>query len=326
MSATSVLPEDEDVEEARVEGTEEDTEAWMEVDAEALEKVLEREGGVQGLGEEDWEPVRAEGGMDSDEELSDMDADDERDMRELAKVMGGFEAFVDKESGIDGVLFPGQSEIEEEENNDVTQEVLAAENSKTPQSSLLSRPKDPASTTGKSSAAKSPPLHFDESMFMQSMIDFLGIKPSKIAQMTKERNGTSAPTSGTDGIFSFTQTEEQIEAARFAELAASSSEDSGSESEVDIKPRTGKLEEYMSSMDAELAHTKVGASFEKFKSTASPGNSEEDTNKPIDLDLNLVTNLLQSFEAQEGLPGPAGTLLGGLGLNIGRPRKESKKA
>lgn len=36
----------------------------------------------------------------------------------------------------------------------------------------------------------------------------------------------------------------------------------------------------------------------------------------MDLDLNLVQNLLASYEAQEGLPGPVGNLFGMMGLHL----------
>lgn len=35
-----------------------------------------------------------------------------------------------------------------------------------------------------------------------------------------------------------------------------------------------------------------------------------------DLDMNLVRGLLESYGAQEGLPGPASNLLGVLGLSL----------
>lgn len=38
--------------------------------------------------------------------------------------------------------------------------------------------------------------------------------------------------------------------------------------------------------------------------------------RPVDLDMNLVQNLLQSYAAQEGLAGPAGNLAGLLGLQL----------
>ena len=46
------------------------------------------------------------------------------------------------------------------------------------------------------------------------------------------------------------------------------------------------------------------------------GDLEEEELMPVDVDLNLVQNLLASYEAQEGLAGPVGNLAGMLGLQI----------
>jgi hypothetical protein len=47
------------------------------------------------------------------------------------------------------------------------------------------------------------------------------------------------------------------------------------------------------------------------------GEQEEDEDEaPVAVDLNLVKNLLSSYNAQGGLPGPASNLLGMLGLDL----------
>lgn len=43
---------------------------------------------------------------------------------------------------------------------------------------------------------------------------------------------------------------------------------------------------------------------------------EEEEIQPLDLDLNLVTNLLESLSCQAGLAGPASNLLQSLGINL----------
>lgn len=48
--------------------------------------------------------------------------------------------------------------------------------------------------------------------------------------------------------------------------------------------------------------------------------------QPVDLDLNLVSNLLESFASQQGLPGPASNLTGMLGVKLpphGQPHRQS---
>lgn len=46
------------------------------------------------------------------------------------------------------------------------------------------------------------------------------------------------------------------------------------------------------------------------------GQTEEEAIQPLDVDLNLVTNLLESLSCQAGLAGPASNLLQSLGINL----------
>lgn len=45
---------------------------------------------------------------------------------------------------------------------------------------------------------------------------------------------------------------------------------------------------------------------------------------PVDVDVNLVKSLLDSFSSQEGLPGPASNLLGLMGLQLPQDTSKSK--
>ncbi|XP_056902712.1 protein ecdysoneless homolog [Takifugu flavidus] len=94
------------------------------------------------------------------------------------------------------------------------------------------------------------------------------------------------------------------------------------------------LRSYMDQMDEELMSTKIGQSFTVTNSkktdldNSSPhlpvnspptqGGSEqnEEEIRPLDLDVNLVTNLLESLSCQAGLAGPASNLLQSLGINL----------
>ena len=49
---------------------------------------------------------------------------------------------------------------------------------------------------------------------------------------------------------------------------------------------------------------------------ADAGELTEEELMPVDVDVNLVQNLLASYEAQEGLAGPVGNLAGLLGLQM----------
>lgn len=113
------------------------------------------------------------------------------------------------------------------------------------------------------------------------------------------------------------------------------------------KPNGPTIVEIMDAMDAELSTTKMAEDFEKSalrppqKNPAKPmtreeslndhGNEQEesgdeesdaddhdddDSSRPVDLNLNLVKNLLESFSSQQGMSGPASSLLSSLGLDI----------
>lgn len=55
----------------------------------------------------------------------------------------------------------------------------------------------------------------------------------------------------------------------------------------------------------------------------APGDVEEEFT-PVDVDINLVKSLIDSFSSQEGLPGPATNLLGLMGLQLPQDAKKDK--
>ena len=66
-----------------------------------------------------------------------------------------------------------------------------------------------------------------------------------------------------------------------------------------------EMSQYFMQMSNELKDTKV----------TDPEDSEDWT-KPLDIDSNVLSNLMESFRGQGGLPGPASTLLEPLGINL----------
>uniref|UniRef100_A0A8C1IA97 Ecdysoneless homolog (Drosophila) n=1 Tax=Cyprinus carpio TaxID=7962 RepID=A0A8C1IA97_CYPCA len=88
------------------------------------------------------------------------------------------------------------------------------------------------------------------------------------------------------------------------------------------------LRKYMDEMDQELQSTNIGRSFtlnnrasnkaDASKSSLAELGSElvEEEIQPLDVDLNLVSNLLESLASQAGLAGPASNLLQSLGIHI----------
>jgi len=50
-----------------------------------------------------------------------------------------------------------------------------------------------------------------------------------------------------------------------------------------------------------------------------PQQKGDDDDGIVDVDINLVSSLLQSFMNQEGMPGPASNLLGAMGIKLVDP-------
>ncbi|XP_028280044.1 protein ecdysoneless homolog [Parambassis ranga] len=85
------------------------------------------------------------------------------------------------------------------------------------------------------------------------------------------------------------------------------------------------LKQYMDQMDEELMGTNVGQSFNQTNNRphsshpSAEDRGEEGTEEeiqPLDVDINLVTNLLESLSSQAGLAGPASNLLQSLGIHL----------
>lgn len=110
--------------------------------------------------------------------------------------------------------------------------------------------------------------------------------------------------------------------------------DSKSESREDTaspNKMAGSIRSYMNEMDNELASTNIGRSFTNPQVVGSGKVcSSKDTGSdlegdlgagatgmtPVDIDLNLVTNLLESYHAQAGLAGPTSTILESMGVRL----------
>ncbi|NXG84930.1 ECD protein, partial [Stercorarius parasiticus] len=90
----------------------------------------------------------------------------------------------------------------------------------------------------------------------------------------------------------------------------------------------GSLKSYMNEMDRELAQTNVGKSFTTQKKGASSvsaatsqsagldSGAEETELMLVNVDMNLVANLLESYSAQSGLAGPTSNILQSMGVYL----------
>lgn len=102
----------------------------------------------------------------------------------------------------------------------------------------------------------------------------------------------------------------------------------GQDQKVSPGELVGSLRSYMNEMDRELAQTNVGKSFTAQRRGASsveaatsesggPDSGAEDAElAPVDVDMNLVANLLESYSAQAGLAGPTSNILQSMGVYL----------
>ncbi|XP_004701216.1 protein ecdysoneless homolog isoform X1 [Echinops telfairi] len=98
--------------------------------------------------------------------------------------------------------------------------------------------------------------------------------------------------------------------------------------EAALKGTLDSLKSYVAQMDQELAHTTIGKSFttqkqvESLTQVTSNNSDDEDSDaeesvlSPVDVDLNLVSNILESYSSQAGLAGPASNLLQSMGVQL----------
>jgi hypothetical protein len=119
---------------------------------------------------------------------------------------------------------------------------------------------------------------------------------------------------------------------------------------VDEMDESLDMDTYMQAMEAELSASRIPESFirspneaigrqddkdfssknEKEKATDSIDmeldEESDELYKPVDINLNLVKNLLESFKSQEGLPGPVSNIFNRLGNVLPQDEEEDKNS
>ncbi|XP_066138767.1 protein ecdysoneless isoform X1 [Euwallacea fornicatus] len=92
-------------------------------------------------------------------------------------------------------------------------------------------------------------------------------------------------------------------------------DDNVAEDNLNDTGKTGKMQRYMEEMDAELSSTTMGQSFEKKKDDAR-GFEDIESFQPVDIDMNALKNILESYKAQMGDAGPSSNMLGPMGVHL----------
>lgn len=83
----------------------------------------------------------------------------------------------------------------------------------------------------------------------------------------------------------------------------------------DLSLKKSEFEEYINQMDRELSKTTIMSGFEKKPPNDDEFDDIEEFN-PVDIDVNTVKNMVESYKSQLGGAGPAGNLLGSLGIKL----------
>ncbi|KAJ3196339.1 hypothetical protein HK101_009255 [Irineochytrium annulatum] len=368
FAALRVAPDaDEDI----VSDAQTDSDAWMTLDASGLEESLRRSGydDAEGVKLEDLEDIEGEGErkpVEGEDEQMGSDVD-QNEVENLNRVARDFEAFVAKESDVDGVLFPDEmseggsadEDLAEQLNDEVIENAvedqtkpvsLDAEQFLAAMTKLLQMDESvlaPLSSTGdkellkgKHTTPKAAPNEFNPHDFLRPPTKFTVMEDEPNDEMMSvlraNRGGLQAAESDSEDEAEMEKEWERRLRPRASSVEQGTTHDAldqggaqggGMAADADDDEMDMSLEEYMCAMDQELAGTKVGASFKGGRQGSARGagaeneaaaDLAEEDQAPVDVDYNLVRNLLQSFSAQEGMPGPASNILGRLGLSLPR--------
>ncbi|KAL6227644.1 hypothetical protein ACLB2K_001601 [Fragaria x ananassa] len=130
------------------------------------------------------------------------------------------------------------------------------------------------------------------------------------------------------------RSDDDIEEGSSSDLDFDDSEDGidGAELSEDIEDGEDTfMHSYSDALNEELKSTTLEKSFvraneqapKKDEGTSNAAEDMEEDFTPVDVDVNLVKSLLDSFSSQQGLPGPASNLLGLMGLQL--PQEDKKE-
>ncbi|TPX37482.1 hypothetical protein SmJEL517_g00703 [Synchytrium microbalum] len=330
------------IQDAELDTTPEDSDAWMDMNASDLEAAFAARRAVVNFRDSDEEEEESDEDSSDDEadvprryqrmkeelQAEDVDEDDEdgewedEDMEErdgmsnITNMVRQLEIFMSGQSGLDGVEMLDEFEDEDDEDDDI----LGDED----EEDVLRQ------------------ISLDPDSFLREMGRALGM-PMDELRPNRASSSRSGPT-----ITEITSDDDDEETLLPADpmsgpqppkpprtynskepKTTNMSDDSDEDTEADI-------EAYMKAMDRELFSTRLARDFErveksnlkKTKKTRQPDSDDDDDDTtsdeddeymPIDMDVNLVKNMLESFQAQDGLPGPTSTLFESMGVALPRP-------
>ncbi|KAK1774036.1 SGT1 protein-domain-containing protein [Copromyces sp. CBS 386.78] len=316
----NALPTDEEIK-GWQDVDKEDDDGWMDIDFADFERELAGGGGGGGGG---WM-----GGLPEEQQQKKKDGVDGtagkmptfRDatiQADLRKIVSRFEAFLnDETAGLDG------AEIDEMDQDDDNDEEEEEEDSDIDTDDDEDEDKE---------------VSFDEEQFSRMMREMMGI-PTIGSETTASQQKPDTKGKGKEKTAAESEDEESMgkDEQELEALMAQMEKELNSYGALQLDSQKAKVKTSSSTrtLKGEVqGESSKGETQEVVKTTAADdesgdgeegGDEEEEgeEGEDVDLDYNLAKNLLESFKSQAGMAGPAGNLLGLMGMMLPRDEEDS---
>jgi hypothetical protein len=156
-------------------------------------------------------------------------------------------------------------------------------------------------------------VSFDEDQFNRMMREMMGLPAEEQTRLATETPWGRVPSK---------------------EVGVAEEDDDGEQDEEEIRQLAAQMEAELRGLGAlkldikpertKALGTKEGAIL-KGKDVEEAGEEESGDDEEVDIDYNLAKNLLESFKSQAGMAGPAGNMLGMMGMQLPRDEEEGEE-
>lgn len=304
----AALPSDEEIKKWK-DVEREDDDSWMDIDFADFERELAGTGGGGEQGQTQQQKQRdGVDGTAAGEMPTFGNATTQADLR---KIVSRFEAFLnDETAGLDGAEVDEMDQDDDEQDSDIDTDDSEDEDKE---------------------------VSFDEEQFSKMMREMMGI-PTAMTTTGSETTAITASqkpdtTKGNktkekdEGMHMDEDEQEELEA-----LMAQMEKELNSYGALQLDPQKAKTSKraLKGEIQQEGSTSKGEATNQEMvKTTTADGESDDDDEEEeegegddVDLDYNLAKNLLESFKNQAGMAGPAGNLLGLMGVMLPRDEED----
>jgi hypothetical protein len=162
-------------------------------------------------------------------------------------------------------------------------------------------------------------VSFDENEFARMMREMMGMPPEEVDLPAKTTSSTSNRQLGKNRIEELDsdgEDEGEDEAEEIRKVMQRMEAELNEDGALNLDPTPRKL----------AALTDKGQAGERKDASANESLEDESDDDDVNIDFNLAKNLLESFKSQAGMAGPAGNLLGMMGMQLPRDEGEEPAA